>query len=270
MGQDLVKFTMEPRTLEEAMKFADIIAKSDLIPKNFQGKPGDILVAIQWGQEVGLKPLQALQNIAVVNGRPSLYGDAPLALVKDSGKLEDFREDFNEQLLIATCTAKRRGQPTPITYSFSKSDAEKAGLWSKQNYQQYPKRMLKMRARAFVLRDGFPDVLKGMAIGEEQEDIQIIEAQATPLPEPPAPPKRMSQNGNTTSAPDEVQGWLDLLSKCESIENLASEWNRLCPASKDGFYHKQPQDVQAQLQAAKNTRKQHIESAVSSVEFPTD
>ena len=147
MSQDLVKFSMEPRTLDEAMKYAEIIAKSDLVPKDYKANPGNVLIAIQWGQEVGLKPLQALQNIAVVNGRPSLYGDAPLALVKNSGLMEDFREDFDDKTLTAICSAKRKGQPSVIQYTFSKDDAVKAGLWSKQgSWSQYPKRMLKMRA----------------------------------------------------------------------------------------------------------------------------
>lgn len=201
-------FSLQPKNLDEAMKFADLIAKSSLVPRNYQGKPGDIIIAIQIGQEVGLKPLQALQYIAVVNGRPSLYGDAPLALVRRSKLIEDFREDFDAATMTATCQAKRSGQPSPITRTYSKTDAEKAKLWGKDGvWQTNPRRMLQLRARAFVLRDGFADVLLGLAIGEEQED--VVEAETTALPEPPRiePPKRLSQTtgeqaaSNTTASP---------------------------------------------------------------------
>lgn len=252
MTTELVKFSMEPRTLEEAMKYAEIIAKSDLVPKDYKGNPGNVLIAIQWGAEVGLKPLQALQNIAVVNGRPSLYGDAPLALVKNSGLLEDFREDFDEKTQTAICSAKRKGQPTIITYSFGMDDAKKAGLWSKQgSWAQYPKRMLKMRARGFVLRDGFPDVLKGIAIGEEQEDVEPTNGEA--LPAPPSPPKRLSDQG-----PTPVADWERMLSEAPDLEALKQAWGRL--TVKDGLYTTLDPGQQAVLMAAKNTRKQQLES----------
>lgn len=253
MNGEIVRFQMEPKTLEEAMKFAEIIAKSDLVPKDYKGNPGNVLIAIQWGQEVGLKPLQALQNIAVVNGRPSLYGDAPLALVKNSGLLEDFREDFNDQLMIAVCTAKRKGQPTPISKAFGKSDAEKAGLWGKLgSWTQYPKRMLQMRARGFVLRDGFPDVLKGIAIGEEQED--IIETQAEPLPAPPAPPKRLSQaNAAPGDEPNPIHDWQQMLANCADLDSLKASWDRL--TVKGGLYETLTKDEQNLLLVAKDTRK---------------
>src|SRR3990172_4570570 len=190
MTQELVQFSFQPKTLEEAMKFAELVAKSDLVPKDYKGNAGNVLIAIQWGQEVGLKPLQALQNIAVINGRPCLWGDAVLAMVRGSGLLEDFREDFHEPSMTATCAVRRKDQPTPISRSFGKADAEKAGLWSKDNYKNYPKRMLQMRARAFAMRDGFADVLKGIAVAEEQQD--VIDVEVTALPAPPEPPKRLS------------------------------------------------------------------------------
>ena len=64
--------TLQPQTMDEAMKFSEVISKSGLVPKEYQGKPANCLVAIQWGMELGLAPLQALQNIAVINGKPSL------------------------------------------------------------------------------------------------------------------------------------------------------------------------------------------------------
>ena len=159
---------LNPKTLDEAMKFADILSGSDVIPKDYQGKPGNILVAIQWGQEIGLPPLQAMQNIAVINGRPTIWGDSLLALVMGSGALKDIDEESDEN--GATCTVVRKNG-TKRTVEFTKDDAEQAGLLRKQGpWQQYPKRMMQMRARAFALRDVFPDVLRGVYVREEVED----------------------------------------------------------------------------------------------------
>lgn len=162
-----------PVTLDEAMRFSDMLAKSSMVPKQYQGKPEDVLVAVQWGKELGLAPLQALQNIACINGKPSVYGDAAMALVQASPVCEDIEEYFEAEGTpnpIAVCIAKRKGRKEVIA-KFSVEDAKRAGLWNKQGpWQAYPKRMMQMRARGFALRDAFPDVLKGLITVEEAQD----------------------------------------------------------------------------------------------------
>ena len=164
---------LRPQSFGELAQFAQMAAKSALMPRDYQGKPENIMLAVQMGSEVGLAPMQAIQNIAVVNGRPAIWGDAMLGLVKASGLLADIIEKVEGEgdNMTATCTVKRANS-SPVTVSFSVSDAKKAGLFGKQGpWQQYPKRMLQMRARGFALRDAFPDVLKGLISAEEAQDI---------------------------------------------------------------------------------------------------
>ena len=162
------QFDLSPQTFEQALTFSNYLADSDMVPKDFKGKPGNCLVAIQWGMEIGLKPLQAMQNIAVINGRPSLWGDAVIALVRSSPLCEYIIEEDDGR--TATCRVKRRGEPEQ-SRSFSMDDAKAAGLLGKQGpWTQYPKRMRQMRARAFAVRDVFPDVLKGLPVAEEVMD----------------------------------------------------------------------------------------------------
>jgi hypothetical protein len=162
-------FSLTPSSLTEAMEFAGILAKSTIVPKEFLGNPGNILVAIQWGLELGLQPLQAMQNIAVINGRPALWGDAVIALVRGSTLCEYVYEEDDGH--VATCRVKRRGENEQVR-TFSMDDAKIAGLMGKQGpWTQHPKRMRQMRARAFALRDVFPDVLRGMPVAEELQDM---------------------------------------------------------------------------------------------------
>jgi hypothetical protein len=162
-----------PTTLAEAVQFSEMLASSSMVPRAYQGKPQDVLVCVQWGYEMGLAPMQALQNIAVINGKPSVYGDAAMALVQASAVCEDVEEYFEEEGTVnpvAVCVAKRKGRK-PVTVRFSVEDAKRAGLWGKQGpWSAYPKRMMQMRARGFALRDAFPDVLKGMITAEEAQD----------------------------------------------------------------------------------------------------
>jgi hypothetical protein len=159
---------LAPQTFEQALTFANYLADSDLVPKDFKGKPGNCLIAMQWGAEVGLQALQALQSIAVINGRPALWGDGLIAIVRSSPACEYILEEDDGKM--ATCRVKRRGEPEQAR-TFSMDDAKAAGLQGKQGpWSQYPKRMRQMRARAFALRDVFPDVLRGMPVAEEVMD----------------------------------------------------------------------------------------------------
>lgn len=205
-------FSLSPRNLEEAMKLADMICNTDIVPKNYRGKPGDTLVAMMLGSEVGLNPLQSLSNIAVINGRPSIWGDAMLALCQKNPHFVSITETFDDATMTATCTVKRKNNELH-TVTFSQADAEKAGLWQTQetvtrtNYKtkekyttdndspwwKYPKRMLQMRARGFALRDQFADSLHGLITREEAQDIIDITDEATVESVTRNPPQQTSE-----------------------------------------------------------------------------
>ena len=91
--------TLTPQNMTEAMDFAKMLAQSGMVPSNFKGKPQDCLVAMQWGFEVGLQPMQALQNIAVINGKPSIWGDAALALVRSHPDCKGVEEKLEEKAM---------------------------------------------------------------------------------------------------------------------------------------------------------------------------
>lgn len=162
-------FSLRPRDLKEAMQFADIMAKSSMVPKAFIGKPGDILLAVQMGAELGVGPMQAIQGIAVINGRPSVWGDLGVAICRANPEFDDMTESFDEKTQVATCTTKRKGQ-TAHTEKFSWADAQRAGLAGRDTYKQYPARMLGWRAKTNALRFSFADSLKGIRFVEEEQD----------------------------------------------------------------------------------------------------
>jgi hypothetical protein len=169
------------QTFDDAFRFAKMVSASDFAPKDFKGKPESCLLAIQHGSEVGLSPMQSLQSIAVINGRPTIWGDAALALVQASPACEyvkEFIEGEGKQM-AAVCEVKRRGYPAPTVVRFSMADAEKAGLLGKSGpWSQYTSRMLALRARGFALRNSFADALRGLITAEEAQDYP----QAAPTP----------------------------------------------------------------------------------------
>ncbi len=159
------------------MKLAQSAVKSGMAPKGMN--PEACFCAALFGRELGLGFWAAIQNIAVINGRPAVWGDAALAIVQRSGLLvggvarEELKGAKKEDEITAVCTVQRRGSEEPTTRTFSVAQAKKAGLWGKAGpWQSYPRRMLQLRARAIALRDAFADVLRGIAIGEEVQDIE--------------------------------------------------------------------------------------------------
>jgi hypothetical protein len=170
-------------TMAEAMSFANMVAKSAFAPKDFQNKPESCLLAIQHGGEIGLTPMQSLQSIAVINGRPCVWGDAALALVQSSPACEYIKEyiEGDGDQAVAVCEVKRRGYPAATVSTFSMFDAKRAGLAGKSGpWTQYPLRMLALRARGFALRNAFADALRGLVTAEEAQDYPA--AAVTPEP----------------------------------------------------------------------------------------
>lgn len=182
---------MELRSFDELERWADRAARSTMVPKAYQGKPDDIILAVQFGSEVGLRPMQAVQNIAVIGNRPAIWGDAMLALCMTHPLYRGVKETIEGEgdARTAICVASRQGDP-PKEARFSVADAKKAGLWGKGGpWTAYPDRMLAMRARGFALRDAFPDKLRGLISAEEAGDYTLESAGISAAPpvvtEPP-------------------------------------------------------------------------------------
>ena len=181
-----------PSTMEELKYMAGLIIKAGFAPDSYGGDDKKIAIGIMKGVEVGLAPLMALANIAIINGRPCIWGDGAVALVQsknviekfdvveigkfptDSDEVEKFPDAYGFEAAIW-----RRGQTSPYVGKFTVGDAKRAKLWlnpKRPPWMMYPKRMLRIRAATFALRDGFADCLAGLGIREEIEDT-------------PAPPK---------------------------------------------------------------------------------
>lgn len=177
-----------PTDMDSCYRLAKAVCIAQMAPKGLD-TPEKAMIAIMHGMEVGLTPMAALQRIAVVNGRPTIWGDGAMGLVRGSGLCEYVKEwiEGTGDDRIAFCETKRRGEPESVVRKFSVADAKRAGLWGKQGpWTQYPDRMLAMRARAFDLRDVYADVLGGLYIKEEIEDAPHEEVRRV-VPRPPNP-----------------------------------------------------------------------------------
>ena len=212
------------------MQLASQLSKSMMVPKAYQGKPQDLFVAMAMGYQIGLSVEQSIQAIAVINGKPCLWGDDMLALCMAHPDFQDIIEDpimKGDQIVGYNCTIKRKGMSDSST-PFTLDMAKKAGLLSKVGpWTQYPERMLQLRARAFALRNRFPDALKGIKSREEVED--YIEAEY----------KVVDTSGSRTELLKK-----DFLTKTGQL-NETTEAHPDTPDTQEATENHEPQDVGA-------------------------
>ncbi len=162
-------------TFDGLWRLANMIHRSGLFPKGLPN-PEAICICIVRGKALGLDPFQAMDSIGVINGKPVLYGDAPLAVCRQHPAWDE--SGFEEKItgtgdnMVATCSTLRKGAKAPRVETFSVMDAKQAKLWGKEGpWTFYPKRMLMFRARGYNVRDNFGDALKGVGIGELLDDV---------------------------------------------------------------------------------------------------
>ena len=171
-----------PQTYSELMKWADMAAKSDMVPKGLRGKPADIVIVVQYGSQLGMTLMESLRGIAVINGTPSVFGDTLLGLCKRHAEFEDCIETPliapTGDVIGYTCEVRRKGHK-PVIHKFDVEDAKRAKLLGKAGpWTEYPQRMFQMRARSWALRDQFADMLSGVIAAEEAGDFPTIDSEA--------------------------------------------------------------------------------------------
>jgi hypothetical protein len=183
-----------PRNIEEASRYANGLVAANQVPTAFRvggkadGAPNAplILMGVLKSMEVGLPPQTGLEVLLPLNGRFTLWGEGPMALALQSGKVKNYVEKqigpaFDPELPLGEWPNQfgfvvqiwRVGMEDPFIGTFTVSHAKRQRLWMnsyKKPWLESPLRMLKIRARAFALRDGFADCLMGLGIKEEIED----------------------------------------------------------------------------------------------------
>ena len=169
---------------EHSFRIANMLSKSEMVPKAYFNKPQNVLIAMEMGRQLNLSPLQAIQNIAVINGRPCLYGDGILAVCSGRPDFENITETpiVKDNKTIGFSCAIKRKERAEVVRTFTIEDATLAQLWGKPGpWKQYPERMLQMRARGFAIRDSFADALQGFKVAEEVQDYEVKDI--TPISE---------------------------------------------------------------------------------------
>lgn len=212
-----------PRNLDEVARFARMLLLAGAVPDSLTKEGGRqlpneeviarVVSVIAAGSEIGMAPMAAMANIALINKRRLIWGQGVVAVLQASGKLEDmkvervgqqpgdsiqtlqFADDFGIRVVL-----KRKGRPTPFTGEFTVGQAKRAHLWGNTNKRpwiEHPERMLFWRAFSYAATEGFSDCLSGIGVREAYDEPPALAQIATdtsfldtPSPKPaelPAP-----------------------------------------------------------------------------------
>lgn len=144
------------------------LSKTSFVPKDFRGKPEECAAAILFGDEIGLSPMQSLQSIYVISGKPALYARAMLAIVLAAGHEV---VTIHKTDKAVTVKGRRRGSDTWIEEQWTTERARRAGYTSNKRYELDPQSMLLARAMADVCRQIAPDALAGLSYSVEELEL---------------------------------------------------------------------------------------------------
>lgn len=171
--------------MRDVMNMARHYCRANMVPRGLDGRnqaetESRVAVAIEFGIGLGFTPLQSLSAVCIVNNRPCLYGDSLMSLVVRhkayGGHKAEWTGEGEKRVCTFTIFRLIAGESKPYSVSFSYADAKRAGLLGKPGpWSLYPDRMVFCRARAFALRDSFPDALNGAGLIEEQESVDNSE-----------------------------------------------------------------------------------------------
>jgi hypothetical protein len=166
-GTDLATVGLNPADLKGQMELAKVLGMSALLPQALRGKPADVLVTVMYGREMGLTPMQAIQGIYVVNGRPTCGGKLLLAKVRQAG--HRVKVEATDKAARVTIT-RSDDRENPHTEEFTWADAERAKLTTKDTWKSWPKQMLTWRAVSNAVNVQCPEVAMGFEITELVQD----------------------------------------------------------------------------------------------------
>lgn len=179
---------MVAKTSNDEWRIANMMIKSAALPQQFKNIP-QVIMALQFLKAHKLPPMIAIRQTTIINGTLSIWGELPKALVKRSGLMKQMQESIYDNQYNEICLKNKNLNATifgascmiegvdgtTVERSFTVEDAKKAGLWDKDIWKKYPKRMLQMRARGWALKDFAPEILSGIAIAEYDFDSVIEE-----------------------------------------------------------------------------------------------
>lgn len=172
--------------LDKLLKYAEVFAESTIVPKHYRGNKGSILIVLQTAYRMNLDPMMVMQGTYEIHGKLGMTSAFAIALANTSGliiggirykienlgaDIENKSEKFRNIQVTAYTNLKSNGEE--ISYTIGMKEAIAEGWTSNTKYKSLPELMLRYRAATLLIRTHVPEILNGMHMTEELEDIGL-------------------------------------------------------------------------------------------------
>lgn len=225
-------------SIAEKQQYAELLAQASLLPKQYQRNPANVLLAMELGQSLSIPPIQAINEVHVIEGKPSASANLIGGLVRRAGHVLRVRADRDE--MTATAQIIRKDDPDyTFEVTWTMDDAKRSGALNKNNWKAFPIAMLKARAITEVAREACPEALMGIAYTPDELGAVVdqdgnpvsVAANASPMPRARTA-KQREQANQTQQAPAQGSGrdWYAEAGDCETADQLAALFNQ-CKAA---------------------------------------
>lgn len=205
--------------LDGRLRFAETLAQASLLPRAYQHQPGNVLLAMELGDALGIRPIQAITGVHVIDGKPTASADLIASLIRRAGHKLRVSEEQTADGPRVTATLIRADDPGfPFTAVWDRAKAKAAGLHGKGNWARYEGQMMRNRAVTEVGRMGASDALYGVIYTPDElgasvdERGDVVEAEVVSVTTAGAPPALPA---------DIIAG----IARIESLDDLRAAWS---------------------------------------------
>jgi hypothetical protein len=169
--------------MEKALRFSEIMAQADIIPTHYRGKTANVFIAVQSALRMNLDPMHVMQNTFVISGKLGMVSSFAISLANGSGLFDSgisYKIEGKGDDLKVTAFANLKKSGREISYTITMREAIAEGWTKNAKYRTLPELMLRYRAATLLIRTHVPEVLNGMHMVEEIEDVTIATKDVTP------------------------------------------------------------------------------------------
>lgn len=177
------------KAFEDAQRIGKALASSKLVPPQFQGQEGlaNCLVALEIASRMNLSPLQVMQNLHMIHGRPSWSSQFIIGLINSCGRFAPLQYELTGEgnTLACTCLATEKSSGKELRGPIVTMEMAKREGWSTKagsKWATMPEVMIRYRAAAFFGRLYIPELLVGLQTEDEVIDIQPVSVEQSAQP----------------------------------------------------------------------------------------
>lgn len=265
--------SMNPDVMNMLMQYTNMFAEASIVPDHYRGKKGDIFISVQTAHRLNLDPMSVMQGTYVIHGKLGMTSAFAISLANTSGLLKGgitYKVEGSDSELRVTAKATLKASGEEISYTIGMKEAKAEGWTDKKGskYKTMPELMLRYRAATLLIRTHIPQVLNGMRMTEELEDIGVS-TQSVKL-------KDVSTEKEPTNKLDshleEEEVVVETLEAAQEIADEPNFTKKATLLSEMIEHHQVPQEVvdswikKAQVEDISQMKEEYIDACIDYVE----